>query len=221
MPFDERDGAVEPSAPPRHKRAPRKLELRQGDFDPAMGGHGWTEHCPKCMKAKDHGWKDAANSQHSEACRARMEAELSKTERGRARIASTQQRSDRWLESSVAACVTDASAEGEIQAHPSASDDSPPKFLHVPATDVSQRPVDLPRPEASVSQRSQQEPSIVPPSSRNAAPPQGARVAHHSPEPPVEDMGEDSDGDDEYAAHGNDVPMSPSDDVWSQLIKIM
>ena len=29
-------------------------------------------------------------------------------------------------------------------------------------------------------------------------------------------MGEDSDEEDEYAAHGTDVPMSPSDDVWSQ-----
>ena len=92
-----------------------------------MGGHGWTEHCSKCMKAKDHGWKQAANSPHSDACRIRIEGELAQTERGRARLANTQQRSERWLESSVAADVDHASAEGEIQ--PAAADDSPPKFL--------------------------------------------------------------------------------------------
>ena len=60
VPFEHRHGGVEER--PRHGRAPRKLELRQGDFDPAMEGHGWTEHCPKCNHAKDHGWKQAANS---------------------------------------------------------------------------------------------------------------------------------------------------------------
>ena len=38
-------------------RAPKRLELRQSDLDPAMGGHGWTEHCPKCTRARRFGWK--------------------------------------------------------------------------------------------------------------------------------------------------------------------
>ncbi len=100
-----------------------------------MGGFGWTEHCPKCTKARDHGWKEAANSQHTAACRTRIEAELAETEQGRVRLAHPQQRSDRWLESSVAAGVEDASAEGEIQ--PAAADDSPPKFLPMPEANVS------------------------------------------------------------------------------------
>ena len=38
-----------------YRRAPRRLELRQADFDPAMGGFGWTEHCPKCSRARLYG----------------------------------------------------------------------------------------------------------------------------------------------------------------------
>ena len=70
---------------PGHRRAPRKLELRQADFDPSMGGHGWTEHCPKCARARLYGWKGSINIQHSEACRQRIEAELATTETGKAR----------------------------------------------------------------------------------------------------------------------------------------
>lgn len=58
-----------------YRRAPRRLELRQGDFDPAIEGHGWTEHCPKCARARLYGWKDSVNLQHSEACRTRIDAD--------------------------------------------------------------------------------------------------------------------------------------------------
>ena len=54
-------------------RAPRRLELRQSDFDPAMGGFGWTEHCTKCTKARLYGWRQASSAMHSDACRRRIE----------------------------------------------------------------------------------------------------------------------------------------------------
>ena len=69
-----------------YRRAPRRLELRQGDFDPTMGGHGWTEHCPKCNRARLYGWKENVNLQHNDACRARIEAELATTAKGQARL---------------------------------------------------------------------------------------------------------------------------------------
>ena len=148
VPFEERK--EEASEPTRHGRAPRKLELRQGDFDPSMGGHGWTEHCPKCTRAREYSWEQAANSQHSDACRTRIEVELAQTERGRARLAHSQQRSDMWLESSVAAGVEDARAEGEIQPASAADDaaDAPPKFTPLPRDQAEEpsRPAPLLQP---------------------------------------------------------------------------
>ena len=93
VPFTARD-ADEPLAP-RGRRA-RRLELRQGDFGPAMGGFGWTELCPKCDRARLHGWRDAANMQHSSQCRARMEQALGSTEKGRERLELAKERLDRY-----------------------------------------------------------------------------------------------------------------------------
>ncbi len=95
VPFTDR----EPEAADREqrrRREPRKLELRQADFDPAMGGFGWTEHCPKCTKARLYGWRVSANQQHSAGCRRRIEDLLAQTERGRERLAHTKERMDRW-----------------------------------------------------------------------------------------------------------------------------
>ena len=63
-------------------RVPRRLELRQSDFDPAMGGVGWTEHCAKCTKARLYGWRQASSAMHSDACRRRIEEALAETEQG-------------------------------------------------------------------------------------------------------------------------------------------
>ena len=41
---------------PLGRRAARRLELRQNDFDRAAGSHGWTEHCPKCDRARFYRW---------------------------------------------------------------------------------------------------------------------------------------------------------------------
>ena len=85
MPFVPR-GQVEAAEGPAKGRHAIRLELRQGDFDPDKGGFGWTEHCPKCDKARTYGWKESINMQHSAQRRARVEAELTQTERGKARL---------------------------------------------------------------------------------------------------------------------------------------
>ena len=60
-----------------------------------MGGFGWTEHCPKCSKARTYGWKESINTQHSDQCRRRIEHELAQTEAGRARLEHVKLRQDR------------------------------------------------------------------------------------------------------------------------------
>ena len=94
VPFATRDQVEEAGEPPRTRRA-KRLELRQGDFDPAKGGFGWTEHCPKCDKARTYGWKESVNIEHPQQCRSRIEAELAQTEKGRARPEHVKERLDR------------------------------------------------------------------------------------------------------------------------------
>ena len=67
-----------------------------------MGGHGWTEHCPKCARARLYGWKDSVNMQHNEACRQRIEGELAKTESGKARLELSKNRLERRRATAVA-----------------------------------------------------------------------------------------------------------------------
>ena len=50
VPFTDR--AAPEDVPAQRRRAAKKLELRQADFDPDLGGHGWTEHCLKCTRAR-------------------------------------------------------------------------------------------------------------------------------------------------------------------------
>ena len=94
VPFTDREPDVEVKVAP--KRAARRLELRQSDFDPSLGGYGWTEHCPKCSRARTHGWRESGNTQHSLACRVRVEAELEKTELGKMRLDRIKDRLDRY-----------------------------------------------------------------------------------------------------------------------------
>ena len=94
VPFAPRE-QVEADEEPARRRHARRLELRQGDFDPDKGGFGWTEHCPKCTKARTYGWKESLNMQHSQQCRARIEAELAQTEKGRTRLEHVKERLDR------------------------------------------------------------------------------------------------------------------------------
>ena len=119
VPFVRRQRAVEVAVErPLGQRYARRLELRQSDFDPAAGGHGWTEHCPKCDKARLYGWRSAIQMHHSDACRARIEMALGQTQRGQERLEHTKLRFDR-RRAAPAAAETDAPleparVEGEI-----------------------------------------------------------------------------------------------------------
>ncbi len=114
VPFTDREPVVGEEAPVR-SREPRKLELRQADFDPAMGGFGWTEHCPKCSKARLYGWRESYNQQHSAGCRTRIEELLAQTDRGRARLAHTKERLDRWTaERGPGGDPPEAASKGEM-----------------------------------------------------------------------------------------------------------
>ena len=126
------------------RRAARRLELRQRDFDPAMGGHGWTEHCPKCDRARFYGWQKAIQMQHSDACRTRIELALQQTERGNERLEHAKLRVDRRRAVPAAPANDDnlepAVAEGEISSTGAAGD--PTKNLDVEMTDSEEEDSD-------------------------------------------------------------------------------
>ena len=112
VPFSRRQREVEPKVErPLGQRAARRLELRQNDFDPAAGGHGWSEHCPKCDRARLYGWRRAMQMQHSAACRTRIELALGQTHRGRERLEHTKLRFDRRR-------AAPASAQNDAQPEP-------------------------------------------------------------------------------------------------------
>ena len=90
-----------------------------------MGGFGWTELCPKCDRARLHGWREAANLQHSSQCRARLEKAVENTEKGRERQELAKKRLDRYTakigEDQIARDKQDkpdAAAEGEMRVPP-------------------------------------------------------------------------------------------------------
>ena len=72
-----------------------------------------AEQCPKCTRARIHGWHKADKFKHNEACRKCVEAELAQTARGRARLDLTAQRRERWESARSAPVVEPAVAEGE------------------------------------------------------------------------------------------------------------
>ena len=132
VPFTERDEAAADGQQPK-RRVPRQLELRQADFDPLMGGFGWTEHCPKCSKARRYGWQMASNQQHSRGCRTRLEGLLAQTERGRRRLAHTKEKLDRWTaEQGPDGATLDAGSKEEmiVPTNPAAE---PTDSVRVPA----------------------------------------------------------------------------------------
>ena len=70
----------------------RRVYLRASDFDE----HGMTRGCPKCDHfLKHNSW---GTRPHSSACRARITAELVKTEGGRIRIGMAAERLDKTVE---------------------------------------------------------------------------------------------------------------------------
>ena len=110
------------------QHAARRLELRQNEFDPAAGGHGWTEHCPKCDRARLYGWRSAIQMQHSAACRTRIELALGQTHRGRERLEHTKLRFDR-RRAAPAGAQNDAQPEpAGVEGEMDGAEDPPTNF---------------------------------------------------------------------------------------------
>ncbi len=94
------------------ERSFRALDLRRADFDPAAGGFGYTEGCPKCTHALRYGWNTGSvNYNHDATCRARVEEALAKTPNGKRRLDEWALRRDRWLAQQIEAA--DMQAKGE------------------------------------------------------------------------------------------------------------
>ncbi len=111
--------------PATKTRAFSAMHLRRGDFDPGAGGFGYTEGCPKCNHAMRYGWHAGnVNYNHDATCRARIKEALSRTEKGKARIAEWELRRDQWLAEQVER--SDAQAKGESSAEGAQSDAAPP-----------------------------------------------------------------------------------------------
>ena len=60
-----------------------------------------------------YGWRDAVNLQHAEACRARIEAELAKTDKGMARIKLSKSRFEKRQAAAIAEDLKDHDKEEE------------------------------------------------------------------------------------------------------------
>ena len=180
-----------------YKRAPRRLELRQADFDPTMGGFGWTEHCPKCSRARLYGWRDSVNLQHSEACRQRIEGELAATAKGQARLELSKTRVERRKAAAVAEdplVVHDKEEEKAAAAAEGPRENFEDLAIPQPA------PVLQPRP-AGDRATGDNHPR------RGAAPPEKAKVAPSSS--PAEVMSSDDEEEWEDIEGGQDAPMTP------------
>jgi hypothetical protein len=78
--------AVAPPAPTRR--------FRINDND--LRSHGFTDGCVQCSHIQRYG-RTKPGAQHNQACRDRIIAEIGKTEEGKARLASHEARSDRFL----------------------------------------------------------------------------------------------------------------------------
>ena len=70
----------------------RKMHIRQDDLD----AFGYTAGCEKCQSISGRG-KGETSTPHSDICRARIMAEMAKTEEGIARLARMNERVDRYV----------------------------------------------------------------------------------------------------------------------------
>ena len=193
VPFTNREaGAAEP--PPQHRRAARRLELRQADFDPALGGHGWTEHCPKCTRARTYTWRESSTLQHSVGCRKRIEDLLAQTERGRERLEHTKERADRWTAEMGSNGVTlDADSKGEIA--PINFEIDAPEARDAPIPVVAEQ---IPDYDPNVARSSTWRPDPV-----RIPPPEWAKVREDN------DIDVEEDLFDGRLARGDEAPMTP------------
>ena len=204
-----------------YRRAPRRLELRQADFDPTMGGYGWTEHCPKCARARLYGWKDSVNLQHNEACRTRLETELATTAKGQARIALSKARVERRQGAAVA-------VDGKEEEKPAAVDPQPNSQnfhdLDIPGTEPAVRAPTPGERDGGGTEKFQGprgligadvETDRVEEVRRGVAPTERARVM---PSTPPGDVVASDDEEEWDVPHGHDAPMSPDPtDMYEQI----
>ena len=89
----------------------RQLYLRQSDFD----SHGYTDGCKKCEHTRVYGNNpdNKTTSQHSDVCRTRIVAELTKSVAGQDRIAKAAARADTFLEATLRNNDEQIAAQGE------------------------------------------------------------------------------------------------------------
>ena len=88
-------GAAGEQPTTRAARAVQRIKLQKRDFDPSVGGAGYTRGCLRCDSAIKLGWGHTS-ANHSKACVQRMEGELSKTPEGRRRLEAAKERIDAW-----------------------------------------------------------------------------------------------------------------------------
>ena len=87
-----RDPAPLPGVPPPDQLIARRIYLKPDDFEL----YGYTRGCKRCDHDKKYG-PNRCKTNHSETCRARIEAELAKTPQGQARIERARERIDTAL----------------------------------------------------------------------------------------------------------------------------
>ena len=133
-----KDPARLPGIPPPDQPVVRRVYLKPSDFaNPLIG---YTRGCARCDFDRAYG-PGRCKTNHSEACRTRVEAELAKTPEGQARIAAAKARFDRaaWQAGGGVANEGIAESQGERGGMPvvvpsNDDDDVPVSFLPLPRT---------------------------------------------------------------------------------------
>ena len=84
---------AEAEVPPKERvAAVGRLYIKQEDLDL----YGYTQHCPKCESIIVHGNESRSTVPYSEQCRARITAEVAKTEEGQERLQEVTDKSDHF-----------------------------------------------------------------------------------------------------------------------------
>ena len=206
VPLAEREPRDEDATAPAGRQA-RRLELRQGDFDPAMGGFGWTEHCPKCSKARMYGWKEAKNTAHSDHCRRRIEEELSKTESGRARMELIKTRHDRYAAKMGEQVMQEEQIDQHLQPEGELRLPPRPRFKFEDPDDLHGGDAPLPRRDASPPRRADPAPARQEDDVHRE---QGGQERADFARERADDDSDEDDDDDDFGEHGHRVPETPT-----------
>ncbi len=97
----------------------RRMRLLPKDYE----RHGYTTGCPGCIHLRRGGAGPSRN--HSDECRARIEAEPAQTERGKARLGHVKERLDRSA-AKVGEAVVAPDAAGAAEVRPEGEMRVPP-----------------------------------------------------------------------------------------------